>query len=144
MVNKSRVPFDKALDEANRWLNEICAETGRENTQLAYHALRGTLFAIRDRLPTHEALTFSSQLPMIVRGIYFEGYSPNDKPEKFGREEFVNRVSKELIAGGGDDDPAGTVGAALRVIGRNVSPGLTRQVQDNLPQDIQELWQQAA
>lgn len=143
MVNQSMLPFDKAIDEANRWLNEICAETNRDNTQLAYHALRGALFALRDRLPTHEALALSSQLPLIVRGIFFEGYSPHNKPEKYGREEFVNRVSKELIAGGGDDNPAGTLNATLRVMGRNVSPGLTKQVRSNLPKDILALWEEA-
>jgi uncharacterized protein (DUF2267 family) len=64
--------FDTTVQKTNEWLRDISRELGDENRRHAYLALRGTLHAIRDFLPIEESAQLSAQLPMLVRGIYFE------------------------------------------------------------------------
>ena len=50
--------FDTTLQKTFVWLNAIMDETGVENSQQAYSALRAVLHAIRDRLMVDEAIAF--------------------------------------------------------------------------------------
>jgi uncharacterized protein (DUF2267 family) len=68
--------FDTTLQKTNEWLQEIMQEFGTENRQQAYAALRATLHTLRERLPTEETAHLGAQLPMLIRGIYYEGWHP--------------------------------------------------------------------
>jgi uncharacterized protein (DUF2267 family) len=63
--------FDKTLQTTNIWLDEIMAAIG-PNRQLAWHVLRATLRELRDRLPLEEASHFGAQLPVLIRGVYYD------------------------------------------------------------------------
>jgi uncharacterized protein (DUF2267 family) len=67
--------FDQTLQKTNIWLKEIMDDLGPDR-QRAYHALRAVLHTLRDRLTVEEAAHLSAQLPLLVRGIYFEGWHP--------------------------------------------------------------------
>ncbi|MCB0122035.1 MAG: DUF2267 domain-containing protein, partial [Caldilineaceae bacterium] len=88
--------FDHTLQETHHWLNEIAEEMGNPDRHLAYHALRGVLFALRDRVTVEEVFNLSAQLPMLMRGIYLEGYKVAGKPEKYHVDEFLARVNREI------------------------------------------------
>ena len=93
--------FEHTVQETNGWLHEIADQMGNPHRQMArtrvrHHALRGVLFALRDRLPVDEVFNLAAQLPMLIRGIYFEGYKVTGKPAKFHAEEFLACVHQEL------------------------------------------------
>src|SRR5688572_24222974 len=90
--------FDHTVQETNVWLNEIEMLLDNSNRQLAYHCLRGVLFALRDRLPVDQVFNFSSQPPMLIRGIFFERYEVTGRPLKYNATEFLARVEVELDA----------------------------------------------
>ncbi len=131
--------FDRSIQKTNIWLNEISEGMEDQRREMAYHALRGVLFALRDRLPPYEVFNLSAQVPLIVRGILFEGYNLNDKPEKYDREEFLTRVRKELQNMGGANAERATR-AVFRVLAIKLDPGEVSDIQRALPKALNEFW----
>jgi uncharacterized protein (DUF2267 family) len=55
-------------------LKQIETELGWENHRnMSYAALRPVLHALRDRLTVQEAADLAAQLPLLVKGIFFDG-----------------------------------------------------------------------
>lgn len=89
--------LDHTVQETNIWLKELEEEIPLENRQQAYSALRAVLHALRDRLPPDVAIKFGAQLPILIRGIYYEGWHAASTPTRERRvEEFVEHVWSEL------------------------------------------------
>jgi uncharacterized protein (DUF2267 family) len=64
-----------------------------EDRHHAYVALRAVLHALRDRLPPEVAVHLGAQLPILVRGIYYEGWHMAGKPVKDRSvQEFADHV----------------------------------------------------
>jgi uncharacterized protein (DUF2267 family) len=68
--------FDKTVQTTNLWLKEINEEIGPDR-QLAWHVLGGVLRTLRDRLPNDLAAHFGAELPLLVRGAYYDQYRPS-------------------------------------------------------------------
>jgi uncharacterized protein (DUF2267 family) len=95
--------FQSTLQTTNEWLNELTAEIGRDDSQQAYRVLRAVLVALRDRLTVEEATDFGAQLPMLIRGFYYEGWNPSKTPtNERDQASFLNRVSENLTPIDGD------------------------------------------
>lgn len=141
MTEQTTIPgLSRTFHETNAWLNEIADEMEFPGQQVAYHALRGALFALRDRLAVDEALDLAAQLPMLIRGAYFEGYQPAGKPLTYrDRDEFLQRVEEELQPVGGAD-PEDAARAVFAVLNRHVSGGEVEDVRSMLPEAIRGLW----
>ncbi len=78
--------FDTTVQKTNIWLKEIMEALGWENKHKAYLALRATLHALRDRLIFEEAVQFAAQMPMLIRGLYYEGCEIEDVESLLPRE----------------------------------------------------------
>lgn len=135
--------FDDTLQKTNTWLKDIQDVIGPDRRR-AYQALRAVLHCLRDRLTVDEAAHLSSQLPMLVRGIYYEGYRPAGKPETIrSREEFLENVAR-YFENVRPIDPADAARAVFQTIARHCDPGEVAQVIQSLPADIRALWPQHA
>ena len=73
--------LDHAPQVFAEWLNELCNDLGCEKP-LANTLLRETLHAIRDYLTPDEAADLAAQLPVLVRGVYYDGWVPSKTPVK--------------------------------------------------------------
>jgi uncharacterized protein (DUF2267 family) len=131
--------FDETIHKTNSWLKEIAQQLGLERRG-AYQVLRAVLHCLRDRLTVNEAADLGDQLPMLVRGIYYEGWHPAGNPEKIrSLEDFLDAITSRLQP----QQPVDTEDAAravFRTLEHQVSAGEIRQVIDTLPKTIRALW----
>jgi uncharacterized protein (DUF2267 family) len=133
--------FDHTIQKTQEWLNDVMHELDWEDKpHKAYMALRTVLHALRDRLTVEEAIQLGAQLPMLVRGFYYEGWNLKDKPHKERhKEDFLEHVKKAFK----DDftvNPQQVVRAVFRVLQRHTSPGEIDDVKHVMPKTLQELW----
>ena len=86
--------IESSIHTTNTWLKELMEELGWDDRQRAYRALAVVLHALRDRLSVAEAADLGAQLPMLVRGLYYEGWTPKGKPIKERkREDFLAHIA---------------------------------------------------
>lgn len=130
--------FDDTLQKTNTWLKEISEELGPDR-QRSYQAMRAVLHTLRDRLTVDQAAHLGEQLPMLVRGIYYEAWRPAGKPDKIrSREEFVEAIA-ERLQNVRPIDPEAAARIVFRVLQDHVTAGEMRHVADALPEDIRTL-----
>jgi len=132
--------FDATVHKTNSWLKRLMAIGGWQDRHLAYLGLRATLHALRDRLTVEEAAEVAAQLPMLVRGFYYEGWDPTGKPVRMRhREEFLAWIARELPSRAPMD--AESVARALfLLLSERVADGEIDEVRHVLPAEIRELW----
>ena len=132
--------FDETLQVTHIWLKDLMERLETGDRHRAYLALRTVLHALRDRLAPDEAAHLSAQLPMLVRGFFFEGWRPSVTPtHERRRDEFLYRVRRELPPDS-DFDVEGAVIAVFELLAARVAPGEIRKVAGALPPEIRELW----
>ncbi|WP_342642141.1 DUF2267 domain-containing protein [Rhodoligotrophos ferricapiens] len=134
--------FDRSLHITHTWLSGIGEQIGPDK-QRCYHALRAVLQTLRDRLTTDQAAHLGAQLPLIVRGIYYEGYRPSTQPVTMrSADEFIARVEQRI----GDlppMNPLDATRAVFHVLERHISPGEMEEVKQALPEEIRRLFGEA-
>ena len=135
--------LDRTVQDTNRWLRAIARQLGDEEAkQPAYHALRAVLFALRDRTGTDLAADFSAGLPLLVRGIFYEGYRPADQPKDYRTMDAWNEeVDRELRQTPGDAPaPEEATRAVFTVLSKELDWGTVRKTFSTLPEDVRVLW----
>jgi uncharacterized protein (DUF2267 family) len=86
---------DSTVQKTNLVLSEIEESYGwpPDRRMQSYTALRAVLHALRDRLPVQQSANVAAQLPMLVRGLYYEGWNPSQVPQRMDKDQFLNRDS---------------------------------------------------
>jgi uncharacterized protein (DUF2267 family) len=131
--------FQNTLLKSEEWLREIREALEWEDDHRAYTALRAVLHTLRDRLPVVQAAHLGAQLPMLLRGLYYEGWTPLDKPIKFGREEFLLSVAGHFRAGIAID-PETVVKTVLDVMAVHIDPMESAKVAGLFPKEFADLF----
>jgi len=132
--------FAETIEKTGFWLEELAQDLGDASLQRAYSVLRAVLHALRDRLTVDEAVDLGAQLPMLVRGFYYEGWRPGSRPSKYRhKEEFLQHVS-ELYRGLEEPEREQAVRAVFRLLAGHVTGGELKHVRDQLPPELRALW----
>jgi len=140
MSQTSLTPFESTLQTTNIWLNEILERLGWREQYRAYHALRAVLHALRDRLSVDGAAALAAQLPMLIRGFYYEGWHPHGKPVKERHKtEFLAHVAA-AFQDEADVDPERVTRVIFQVLAKHVSGGEIDGVKRSLPMELRTLW----
>lgn len=128
--------FDNTIQRTNEVLKEIEAAFGWEKRRnQSYAALRAVLHALRNRLTVQETVQLGAQLPMLIRGMYYEGWNPAKVPEKLNKEEFLQEIRQEFpfsIEG----NIEGVIGVVLTALSKHISFGEAEDIVSVLPKDI--------
>ena len=135
--------FDRTLHLTNIWLDEVMEAVGPDR-KLAWHVLGAVLRTLRDRLPPELAAHLAAQLPLLVRGTYYERFRVEYRPEPIDSEEdFLDHVAAELQGA----PPVNLRKATTMVLGvlqQHVAPGMTEKLKHALPHHLRALWPQMA
>jgi uncharacterized protein (DUF2267 family) len=132
-------PIAHAVQQTQDWLKQIRNYADLADEQHAYSVLRAVLHQLRDRLTLHEAVGLSAQLPMLIRGIYFEGYRPAHVPEKIrSKAKFLDGVAARLQPH--RTSPELAVQAVFATLAYRCGPGEIADVIDQLPAELKTLW----
>lgn len=128
--------IDRAVHDTNDWINEL-ADALSCGKQEAYHALRAGLHTLRDRLTVDEAADLSAQLPLLVRGIYYEGWRPAEMPQATREvDAYLETLKQRLLPD--DPDPRAVATAVFNLLKTHCDPGQMSHVRVMLPDDVVE------
>jgi uncharacterized protein (DUF2267 family) len=129
--------IDTTVHKTNEWLHGIGRSLGIESPQASYRALRAVLHALRDRLSVEGAAALGAQLPLLVRGVYYEGWHPHGKPLKVRHaDEFLAIVRAELTE---NLHPDAAVTAVFQAMERHLDPGEMDKLIRQLPRELAAL-----
>ena len=131
--------LDHTIQETNIWLRGLEEELRLDNRQQAYNALRAVLHTLRDRLPPEVAIKLGAQMPILVRGIYYEGWHAAATPTRERRvEDFAEHVLSELPR----EFPVDALTVArgvFEILWEKLDPGEFEKVLNHLPASLRAM-----
>lgn len=128
-----------AVQQTQEWLKALCDSGGYASEAEALAVLRAVLHQLRDRLTPQEAVDLGAQLPIVVRGIYYEGWRPSKTPERVrSQDEFLEGVSAKLAPHPIGAEPATRDVFAL--LANTIDSGEIGDVIGQLPGGVKQLW----
>ncbi len=132
--------FAPTVQKGHEWVNEVAAALGTDDRHRAYLAMKASLLALRDRLPVNEAAQLADQLPMILRGMFFEGWNPSRVPIKDRHlDEFLEHVADRFPGEPDLEQARRFAEATYRVLASRISPGELNDVLSVLPGELRPL-----
>jgi|SRR5688572_23673118 len=142
MVNS----FDKHLEEANRFVKDLALQLGNpENTDQAIRVLRAVFIALRNRIPPDESMHVVSQLPMILKGMYVDGWDLHQPlSEAQTWDEFLFELRNHTARNAdfdfaNDEDARQKVSTVFTALKQYISEGELDHVRSSLPKEIAEV-----
>ena len=133
--------FDETIHATNTWLHEITSRMGWDDRQKGYRLLRACLHALRDRLPVTEGAQLSAQLPMLMRGIFYEGWRPAAVPNQVRSVEAFLAGLRAAFSEDPDFDAEAAFREMIDVMRLHVSAGEIEDVRRAMPEELRVLWE---
>jgi uncharacterized protein (DUF2267 family) len=133
--------FDKTVQESNLWLKDVMERLNTYDRHHAYSTMRAVLHALRDRVGPENAAHLGAQLPMLLRGLFYEGWDPTGKPTKERHESaFLAHIARELPRAAGPGEIEQGALAVLDVLSKHIDRGAAVKLAAILPQDLRRFW----
>jgi len=132
--------FDKTLQKSQLWIEEIKKGLDTGDEQRAYLALRTVLHSVRNHLQLNEAIHLGAELPMLIRGLYFEGWDPREKPVRDRDKKAYLEYFKTYFSEDSEEEIEKMMKAVFKVLDNKISQGEIRDVRENLPSHIRKVW----
>lgn len=132
--------FDTTVQETNEWLRDIESRLPPCTRQHAYSALRATLHLLRDHLPMDAVLGLSAQLPMLLRGVLFEGWRPATKAARTRDPEALMAELKAHLPAAFPREPDMILEAVAAVLSSKVNHDEARKLVQHIPVPLRVFW----
>jgi uncharacterized protein (DUF2267 family) len=134
--------FDTTVQQTNLWLKDLMERLGLDRKH-AYRVLSATLHALRDRLGPDNAVRLGAQLPMLMRGFYYEGWHVAATPTRIRhKDDFLDYVNGDVFRGLGVD-PEQAVRTVFEVMTNRMDRGEIEKLIKLLPDQLRKLWPSA-
>lgn len=132
--------IDQTVHTTHEWINELAGRLDYTSKRSTLSLMRVTLHRIRDHLLADELAQFSAQLPVLVRGFFFEGWVPKHTPVKERHAgDFVASISTQME---GCEEYRGRedIKCVFDLLNARLSRGEIEDVHASLPNDLRQLW----
>jgi uncharacterized protein (DUF2267 family) len=131
------------VQQCQEWLKELRDNGDLANTTEALAVLRIVLHHLRDRLTLQEGVDLGAQLPIIVRGIYYEGWQPQKVPHKVHTlQKFIDEVTIALLPRTVPAERA--IRDVFAILAHHCDPGEISDVIAQMHVELKDLWPKTA
>ena len=139
--------FEKWVASANAFINEVATELGMaDDPDHARRVVRSVLHALRARLPPTDSMHLISQLPMLLKAVYVDGWKLASSMDRtiHTEDDFLFQMAQDDGRAGPKDfpdreDAHKAAVAVLRVIARHVASGEMDDIERAMPKPIRRL-----
>jgi uncharacterized protein (DUF2267 family) len=131
--------IEKTLEETNHVLSLVENHYGwKGQRNQSYEAVRVILHVLRDRMTIDQVALFSNQLPLLMRGVYYEGWKPSADAVQTSGQGFVEQVREKYFQSTTEDieDLISVVFGALIDC---MDPEGAEIIKRELPEDVSRL-----
>jgi uncharacterized protein (DUF2267 family) len=128
----------RSVHKTNEWLNGIRDELGQDDREEAWRILKADLQVLRDQLTIDEAAQLAAQLPLVLRGAFYEGFDPGRQQKVRHREEFIALFAERANLSDSTDAER-ALGAAASALSSHVTPGELDDLIAQLPSDLRSV-----
>ena len=132
--------IDHTVQITHEWINELASRLDWGSRLSALRFLRVTLHIVRDHLLVDELAQFSAQMPLLLRGMLFEGWVPKRTPSKArSAAEFVAAIEAEM---GDTQEYRGPedVKYVFELLNARLTRGEIEDVRASMPEGIRAYW----
>ncbi len=140
MSAKGLEVIDHTVQLTHEWINELTERLDWSSQRDALRLLRVTLHQIRDHLLVDEVAQLAAQLPLLIRGMFFEGWVPKNTPVKQRHlQDFISDIEQHV---GSVADYRGSedIQKVFKLINAKISRGEILDVRASLPEEIRSFW----
>ena len=132
--------FDKTVQESNLWLKDVMERLGTNDRHHGYSTLRAVLHGLRDRIGPESAAHLGAQLPMLLRGVFYEGWDPTGKPSKERHAmAFLTHITREMPRADTIEVEQG-VRAVFDVLSKHIDRGEAVKIASMFPLELRKFW----
>ncbi len=139
--------FEKHATKGNEFLNSVAWRLNDPaNKDRAGRVVRCVFRAMRNRLTIEESAQLMAQLPLVIKGLYVDGWIPQKRyPKVKTMDEFVQVVIAEdgtsaLRDFSGIEDAMDATEAVIKTLAEYVSQGELRHMVAILPKDMKSYF----
>ena len=132
--------IDHTIQETHEWVNELRERLEWESSRDALRLLRATLVQVRDHLGHAEVAQFAAQMPILLRGMFYEGWRPSNTPLQDRSAAHFMAAIEERLGDVPDWRGEQDLRAVFRTLDHRISAGEIAHVRASLPHAIRQLW----
>jgi uncharacterized protein (DUF2267 family) len=128
-----------AVRVTEEWIDDLRRRLEWHDQERAHRALLAALHGLRDCLPRDEAIYLASELPPLLRGLYYEGWHPGAKPTADSRSSFLKRIH-DGVHRDPAVDPEAVARAVLALLAARLPASELEDAKAATPKSLHNLW----
>lgn len=132
--------IEEAVRGTEDWIAAMMQQLGWRDRDRVWLALRAASHALRDCLPTDAAVAVGAQLPVLLRGIYYEGWHPAVRALRVkSRHAMLERIH-EAVHRDPAIDPEQVARGFLAVLAGRLPAAELEDTKAEPPESLRGLW----
>jgi uncharacterized protein (DUF2267 family) len=132
--------IEKEIQILHIWIKEISYNANWDQASFSLAALRAVLQELRDHLALKDLAHLSAQLPIIIRGIFFENWTPPKSSKSTYEHYLFLKNIEERLNRYPHIEAKSAVSAVFKTLAKHISHGEKEKMRKILPESIEVWW----